>query len=118
MSEHTSRWTGHSDHHTSPKFFFHDVGGASDAHTEQMSSVRSRLRELCETRDGNGDPVVKIIYETTGPTVAAVAYRFTSDWASRNFADGLTSLGLSIGRGVWDPFGCGSGSDVLSRNAA
>ena len=117
MIKHTSHWYGKSDHSTSPKFFFYDVEDSSDLHAEQMSNVRSYLQELCVTRDGNGDFVAQMIYETTGPAVAAVAFRFTSDWAYRNFNDALTSLGLSIGRGIWAPLGGTTcGNDVLGRN--
>lgn len=114
----STRWYGDCGG-TSPLFFYYEERPNQPEHTDYMRSqfraVRGLLQELTRERDGNGDPVVKLVAEPSGPVRKPyVAYRWTSDWARRTYDRELVRIGGSLGRGVWQPFGAGKcGEDLM-----
>lgn len=101
----TAKWHGHTDANTSAKMFWYDRDGASpDIHIPQFNAVWDRLHTLALVRDANNYPVVQLIFTRRQHSSPVIAYRFTSDWAHDQYNAGLCALGLSLGRGVWDPF--------------
>lgn len=99
------KWHGNTDHCTSPSCYYYEAYNGKEFHKEALTNVVSKLRELAEIRDANGDKVVQIIFEwLDSPIRPVMAYRFTSDWASRKYSGVLLDLGGHIGRGVFKPF--------------
>jgi hypothetical protein len=98
------KWHGSTTARTNSAFFYLDEGASQEQH-EDLMWLHTFLLELAKIRDGNGYPVLELFAERINHTHPFVAYRFTSDWAYNKFNSSLTSLGASLGRGVFDPFG-------------
>ena len=98
-------WHGNTDHATSPSAFdYHSLSASKDIHPRQFRSIVRFLKKLTTVRDANGEFVVQLIYTRFTGSQPVVAYRFTSDWAYRQYDRELIRRGSSLGRGVFEPF--------------
>ena len=95
------KWFGNST--SAASCFFYHGEGASDFHRTQWEAVVNELKRLTIVRDKNGDFVVQLVYHREDKNFV-IAYRFTSDWAYRQYESKLVHIGGSLGRGAFDPF--------------
>jgi hypothetical protein len=96
------RWYGNQDNDTSTHTYFTD--NRPPFLHDQFEAVVAKLKELTTTKDGNGDSVVEFVAMRRCERVHFVAYRFTSDWAYRRYSREVQELGLSLGRGGFEPW--------------
>ncbi len=88
------RWFGNSDHKTSEGYFY----GDAPYHMDQFKAVYTKLAELSEAGE------VDLIYVDDESPRKVVAYRFKSDAAYNAHRGEVHGLGMSLGRGIWEPF--------------
>lgn len=105
----SGKWYGVNDHTTSVGcYYYEDEGSSPDIHPPQFEAVCQKLNELANVRDKNGDVIVQIAYYRPDWKTKVIAYRFTSDWAYRNYNSELQACGSSLGRGCFNPFNANS----------
>jgi hypothetical protein len=98
------RW--HGDSYAGQSHFYYTRATSSpDIHPPQFDAVWDRLHELAQVRDGNGWPVVRLVFTRRDHDHPVIAYRWTSDWAYSQYELDLVRRGGSLGRGVWQIWG-------------